>query len=132
MKRILVLLLIAFTAIPAISFAQGNAARGTANYYLANPERYLDKPLTLYVLTASPMPNIPAPEGYVSFAAYTSGNNGKIEGGSILLYVKERNAKKFREKHATGLIVNGSPVVTNVQGRLINAVNGSGYAVRVN
>jgi hypothetical protein len=131
MKRFLVFILFALIAIPASTFAQNNEARGTANYLLANPERYLDKPTTIYVLMASPVP-AQAPEGYVAFAAYTSGNNGKLEGGSILLYVKERNADKFKKKYSQGWVVNGKPVVYNIQGRFIKSVDEKGYAVRVN
>lgn len=115
-----------------VCMAQSDKAqRGTAEYFLQNPDRFLDKPLTVNILAAS-QSSAPAPEGYVSFLAQTSSAKGGINGGVILLYIRENNAEKFASKHKSGWLVGGVPQTTSVAGRFIKAVSGDGYAIRAN
>ena len=109
------------------------APRGTADYYLEAPDRYLGNSVSLFVIMARQAEGIEAPEKYTTFIAYTSGNKrADVNGGKIKVYVREIRAQAFAEKYAQGWIVNGKPKTRQISGKFMKAVDGDGYAVMMN
>ena len=107
--------------------------RGTADYYLEAPDRYLGNTVSLYLRRATMYESIEAPEKYTTFIAYTSPNNGKgMTAGYIKLYVREIRAKAFAEKYSVGWYINGRAQVKQISGKFMKAVDGEGYAVMMN
>ena len=109
------------------------APRGTADYYLEAPDRYLGNSVSLFVIQAKEIEGVEAPEKYVTFIAFTAGNKeSDVDGGAIKLYVREIRAKAFAEKYSMGWIVNGKPKTKQISGKFMKAVDGDGYAVMMN
>ena len=131
MKKLLLVTLALALAGANLCYSQEKPQRGSAEYYLQDPDRYLNKPLTLYVLMAT-RADEPAPENYESFWARTSGNNTYTRGGTILVYVRKSKAKAFEKKHREGWILNGKPQVTAVSGKLVESQDGTSFAVLMN
>lgn len=132
MKKLVIMLLM-FTAFALSGFAQQTKPlRGTAEYYLQEPDRYLDKSVTLYIIMVE-QSKAPAPEGYESFFAYTTSPAGNgTRGGAIVVYVREMRAKQFAKKLKEGWIVNGKPQTSAISGKFIKSIDGKGYAVKMN
>lgn len=131
MKKILLLLFITCSVMLS-SFAQDKALRGTAEYYLQEPDRYLDKSVTLYILSASKA-DVPAPEDYTAFFVHTtSPQSDGYKGGYIIVYVRNLRAKQFEKKFETGWIVNGKPRTSSISGKFMKSVDGKTYAVKMN
>lgn len=113
--------------------SSGKLQRGTANYYLKNPEAYEGKSLTIYILQAQAFDSAKAPDGYVSFIANTSSNNGAvIDGGTILIYVRKGSASGFAKRFKEGWIINGKPAVQGVSGKFLKSEDGKTWAIKMN
>lgn len=132
MRRILLALLLTIVGISPI-FSQTRPLRGTAEYYLEAPDRYLDKSVTLYIIEVKEMPKLPAPENYTAFFAFTTSPAGDgSRGGGIIVYVRDLRAKQFAKKYKEGWIVNGKPKTGSISGKFIKALEVDGYAVKMN
>ena len=129
MRHLILLLSLTFLG----ALAASAEPRGTANYYLEAPDRYLGNSVSLFVIMARQAEGIEAPEKYTTFIAYTSGNKrADVNGGKIKVYVREIRAQAFAEKYAQGWIVNGKPKTRQISGKFMKAVDGDGYAVMMN
>ena len=132
MKRFTFVLILTLTGILS-AFSQTRPLRGTAEYYLQEPDRYLDKSVTLYIIEAKEMPKLPAPENYTAFFAFTTSPAGDgSRGGGIIVYVRELRAKQFAQKYKEGWIVNGKPRTGSISGKFVKAIEVEGYAVKMN
>ena len=76
--------------------------RFSANSYLADPEKYLRKSITVYVSDVSvPAINANTKEDFRIFRVYTSGREGNnyVGGGGIYMKVPMSDAASFVKRH---------------------------------
>jgi hypothetical protein len=77
-------------------------ARFSADSYLADPEKYLGKSITVYVSDVSvPSINANTEEDFRVFRVYTSGREGNdyVGGGGIYIMVPKSDAAAFVKRH---------------------------------
>jgi|GEM_PF-2213266 len=133
MKRALKLFLIILAVSGASAFGADNAKpqRGTMEYYLQAPDRYLDKSVSIFITHARPI-NSKAPKDYTAFSANTASRNNAFSGDAII-YVRTLRADAFAKKYAQGWIVNGVPQTTQISGKFVKALEPDGsYAIMMN
>ena len=101
-KKFVAILAIVALGIASV-FSQTRPLRGTAAYYMQEPDRYLDKSVTLYIIQAQKIDKLPAPEDYTAFFAFTTSPAGDgSRGGGIIVYVRNLRAKQFEKKFKEG------------------------------
>ena len=92
-------LIIKILCLPSGSYGQ---ARFSANSYLADPEKYLGKSVTVYLSDVSvPAINANTEEEFRIFRVYTSGREGNdyVGGGGIYMMVPKSDAAVFVKRH---------------------------------
>jgi hypothetical protein len=93
------ILLLCMASFLADAYAQ---ARFSADSYLADPEKYLGKSITVYVSDVSvPAINANTNQDFRIFRVYTSGREGNdyVGGGGIYMKVPMSDAASFVKRH---------------------------------
>jgi hypothetical protein len=104
MKKKNVILVLSFLIGAASYFSTDAHAqpRFSADSYLADPEKYLGKSITVYVSDVSvPSINANTDEVFRIFRVYTSGRDGNdyVGGGGIYIMVPKSEAAAFAKRH---------------------------------
>lgn len=108
----------AFTLLELVVFFSVDAnaqARFSADSYLADPEKYLGKSVTVYISDVSvPAINANTKQDFRIFRVYTSGRegNGYVGGGGIYIKIPMSDAASFVKRHNSKT----SPAPKNVSG----------------
>ena len=100
-KQLLVAATFIYSAFFLSSACQAQA-RFSANSYLADPEKYLGKSVTVYLSDVSvPAINANTEEEFRIFRVYTSGREGNeyVGGGGIYMMVPKSDAAAFVKRH---------------------------------